>query len=81
MNNLTKTHKDEWRCPTCGTLLGVGQDGQIEIRYKTASYIVVGELSTRCRRCNTPSNYTTERSIQPEAVPALDRAQAAELNQ
>ena len=65
MNDSTKTNHDEWRCPTCGTLLGVAANGRIEIRYKTASYVVAGELTTRCRRCNTPSRYVTGNQNQP----------------
>ena len=43
----------------------------IEIRYKTVVYTVKGELSTICRRCNTPNFYDTRiRTTEPLGVSA-----------
>lgn len=41
----------EWRCRSCGLLLGVAQGREIEIRYKDARYLVDGAVRTCCRRC------------------------------
>jgi RNase P subunit RPR2 len=61
----------KWRCRTCGTLLGIPEKDHIEIRYKTAAYTVKGELSTLCRRCNTPNFYDTRiRTTEPLGVSA-----------
>ncbi len=45
----------EWRCPDCGTLLGIVRNGLLEVKYKDALYTVRGTVWTSCRRCGTPS--------------------------
>jgi len=43
----------QWRCRTCGTLLGVQRDGRLHLKYKSAQYIVTGTVAGICRRCDT----------------------------
>jgi hypothetical protein len=45
----------EWRCRCCKTLLGIADGDVIHIKYKQVGFAVRGEVKTRCRRCETPS--------------------------
>ena len=42
----------EWRCRQCGTLLGVERAGRLHLKYKTAQYVVSGQVMAVCRRCS-----------------------------
>lgn len=45
----------EWRCEKCGTLLGVGREARLHLRYKEAQYIVDGGdfvVTAVCRNCS-----------------------------
>lgn len=42
----------EWRCRSCGTLLGVARQGKLRLKYKTAQYVVTGPVTAICRRCS-----------------------------
>jgi hypothetical protein len=52
----------DWRCPACGTLLGVVQDGVLTVAYKAALYRIRGTARTNCRRCGTLSEASSEGS-------------------
>lgn len=46
----------EWRCQKCNTLLGVGREARLHLRYKEAQYIVDGcdfKVTAVCRNCST----------------------------
>lgn len=46
----------EWRCKKCQTLLGVGRESRLHLRYKQAQYIVDGgdfNVTAVCRSCST----------------------------
>lgn len=45
------TLEEAWRCTSCDALLGVRRGERIELRYKTACYVVRGEVTARCRKC------------------------------
>ena len=49
MENLQ--NESEWRCRQCGTLLGVERGGRLHLKYKTAQFVVSGEVMAVCRRC------------------------------
>ena len=53
----------EWRCTSCGALLGVARGSEVEVRYKTAAYRVRGELTTHCRRCGTLNRFDTHEHV------------------
>lgn len=55
----------EWRCRSCGALLGVRRGNRIDLRYKTARYSVRGEVRMTCRRCST---FNSASSVQPASV-------------
>ena len=61
----------EWRCRCCGALLGIADEDRIELRHKAALYRVRGEVTTHCRRCGTPSQFTT-RNLNSFAKPKPD---------
>lgn len=45
----------EWRCKKCGTLLGVGREARLHLRYKEVQYIVDGGdfvVTAVCRSCS-----------------------------
>ena len=48
---MSAPNEREWRCGTCGTLLGVERQGRMFLKYKTAQYIVTGPIMAVCRRC------------------------------
>lgn len=58
----------EWRCRSCGALLGVCRGDAVEVRYKTAAYVVRGELTAVCRRCGTTNRFNTGHSRQRAAA-------------
>ena len=58
--STSPTTTREWRCRSCGALLGVARGGEVEVRYKTAAYRVRGELTTHCRRCGALSRFVTD---------------------
>jgi hypothetical protein len=43
----------QWRCCSCGTLLGVERQGRLHLKYKSAQYVVTGMVTSVCRRCDT----------------------------
>ena len=45
------THRIDWRCRTCGGLLGVQRDGRLHIKRRGAQYAVRGEVLAVCPRC------------------------------
>lgn len=45
----------DWRCQKCNTLLGVGREARLHLRYKEAQYIVDGgdyNVTAVCRGCS-----------------------------
>ena len=58
----------EWRCRSCGALLGVCRGDAVEVRYKAAAYVVRGELTAVCRRCGTTNRFNTGHGRQPAAA-------------
>jgi hypothetical protein len=48
---MDETTEREWRCSSCGTLLGLERRGRLHLKYKTAQYIVQGLVMAVCRRC------------------------------
>ena len=50
MENLQ--NEKEWRCRQCGTLLGVERGGRLHLKYKTAQFVVSGQVMAVCRRCS-----------------------------
>ena len=46
-----------WRCPTCGALLGVEQEGWLHIRFKTSKVSAQGVITVTCRRCGGRHTY------------------------
>jgi hypothetical protein len=59
----------EWHCRNDGTLLGVRRGDTVEVRYKSAAYVVRGEVTTRCRRCGT-TNHLDTRNTRHQAATA-----------
>jgi hypothetical protein len=51
--------EESWRCASCAALLGVRRGDRIELRYKTALYVVRGEVTARCRRCGTTNRLSS----------------------
>lgn len=54
-----------WLCPKCKTLLGIQKGPRLEIRYKTACYIITraDAVEAICRRCGrkvSVSNFGTD---------------------
>jgi len=43
-----------WKCPRCQTLLGIFKGTRLEIRYKSAQYVVTQaqRVETICRKCS-----------------------------
>ena len=63
---MNTTHESrEWRCRTCGTLLGVERHGRLHLKYKSAQYVVTGAVTAVCRRCETTNESVSPR---PETV-------------
>ena len=56
----------DWRCSACRTLLGLVRGALLEVKYKTAVFEIQGSVTTRCRRCGTPSSFETS-AIAPSA--------------
>ena len=50
MENLQ--NEKAWRCRQCGTLLGVERAGRLHLKYKTAQFVVSGQVMAVCRRCS-----------------------------
>ena len=48
-----------WRCGACRTLIGIARGDLIEVKYKQAVFEIRGTVTTRCRRCGTPSAFDT----------------------
>lgn len=46
----------EWRCGTCGKLLGVHRGLRIEIKHEQSFYMVTGTVCAVCRGCRS-ANY------------------------
>ena len=46
-------NSEKWRCPKCGTLLGVRDGERLKIRYKKARYQIrpVETIEAICRNC------------------------------
>jgi hypothetical protein len=53
------TLEEPWRCSNCGALLGIRRGERIEIQYKTARYVVRGEVTARCRRCGATNTLSS----------------------
>lgn len=52
--------EQEWRCTKCNTLLGVGRELRLHLRYKEAQYVVDGgdfHITAVCRKCSTVSDW------------------------
>ena len=45
-------NEKDWRCRQCGTLLGVERGGRLHLKYKTAQFVVSGQVMAVCRRCS-----------------------------
>jgi phage FluMu protein Com len=48
--------EQEWRCTKCNTLLGVGRESRLHLRYKEVQYIIDGgdfNITAVCRNCST----------------------------
>jgi len=52
----------EWRCRSCGTLLGVERQGRMHLKYKMVQYVVTGTVTAVCRRCTETSEITCPRA-------------------
>lgn len=57
----------EWRCRCCGTLLGIEMLGKLTMRYKTATFVVVGTVQAICRRCSDFNEIIVPAPIEPAA--------------
>ncbi|MCC6644567.1 MAG: hypothetical protein IT374_03220 [Polyangiaceae bacterium] len=55
---MTDRTEREWRCRSCGTLLGVERQGKMHLKYKTAQYVVTGPVTAICRRCSELNEIT-----------------------
>ncbi len=53
--------QQEWRCASCDALLGVFDGERLDLRYKTAVHKVRGDVASRCRRCGTQCQFTTQK--------------------
>ena len=45
-------NETEWRCRQCGTLPGVKRAGRLHLKYKTAQFVVSGQVMAVCRPCS-----------------------------
>ena len=68
----TPPHEHEWRCRTCGTLLGVERQGRLHLKYKSAQYVVTGPVTAICRRCES-----TNETVSPRGTAAAATANHA----
>lgn len=58
--------EEEWKCRTCTLRLGVRIGHEMHIKYKASYYVVIGSVSTKCRRCKTDNHA-------PMLAPDLER--------
>lgn len=64
----TKALGRQWRCSSCGLLLGMRTGGEIEVRYKDARYVVSGTVRASCRRCGTDNVVRASSAPQPRSA-------------
>jgi len=57
----------EWRCSSCGNLIGIIKDHRVSIRFKKIQYIVTlikGSILNVCRNCSTINELDLEAAKQ-----------------
>lgn len=67
--NPTMT-EEEWRCRSCGTLLGVRRAERIHVKHKRAQLVVRGHVMAVCPRCaelNEADSASASADLRPAA--------------